>query len=86
MLAQALAELPELENQTSPSDAEPASYTLARALIDIAESARSLAEAHIPAMTGAAPLELRELLHEAREELRHIVYHVRDTPYLRTIA
>jgi len=84
-LATALARLKHLEQAIRREQDEPAEHALAVALVDIAESARRLADEQIPAMSDASAERLAELLHEAREELRHICYHVADSPYLRTV-
>lgn len=65
---------------------EPAEATLAHALADIDEECRTFANEYLPRVMNATnPDELDDALADLREGLRHLVYHVNDSPYLRMI-
>jgi hypothetical protein len=88
-LGEALGQLPQVrsyENTRGDTEREPEAYVLARALVDISESVRRLATEQFPALAREPSAEqLGDVIHEVREELRHILYHVRDSAYLRVI-
>lgn len=62
----------------------PAEETLAHALADIEEECRRFTNEYLPSvMNAASQQELDDALAELYMGLRHLVYHVRDSPYLR---
>jgi hypothetical protein len=63
---------------------EPAEATLAHALVDIEEECQRFTNEYLPSvMNAASPQDLDDALAELHMGLRHLVYHVRDSPYLR---
>jgi len=62
---------------------EPASWNLAHGLSDIEESCRTITERLLPALVDSSggPGEVHEILLDIGEELRHVLYHVRDMPF-----
>jgi hypothetical protein len=75
-----LASLPEVQRFSTADDDEGA--TLAHALTDIAESGARIANVLLPQLTSASdPAQAVEVLSEIGEEVRHILYHVRDSKF-----
>ena len=71
-------------------DGEKEADTLAYALLDIEESCKSLITEQIPQLilTNTSEEKIDEILLDIGEELRHILYHVKDPrfyEYLREI-
>ncbi len=64
---------------------EPEARTLAYSLVEIAEGCERVAE-QLDALTDSEPGNALGHLEEVREELRHILYHIQDSRFLRVIA
>jgi hypothetical protein len=61
----------------------PVENEVAYSLSDIAESSRRIAEQIFPRIVSpSTPETYLAALEEFRDEIRHIVYHIRDTEYL----
>ncbi len=67
---------------------EPASWNLAVGLADIQKSCAAISGVHIPELlaTADSAADVHGILLEIGEELRHILYHVRDMPFYRYLA
>jgi hypothetical protein len=63
---------------------EPEARTLAYSLLEIEESCRRFIE-QLDALFARAPQHALPELEGLREELRHIVYHIHDSRFLRVI-
>ncbi|MFN2615896.1 MAG: hypothetical protein ABR581_02095 [Thermoleophilaceae bacterium] len=75
------ATLSYIDRQDTPHDDEPASWTLAQALEHVEESCIEF-QKHLAALVASSDDESMETaLVELREDLRHILWHIRDTPY-----
>jgi Zn-dependent oligopeptidase len=63
--------------------AEEAAWELATSLADIEEASKRYVNDLMPRLVAAdvAEEELADLLHAIGEELRHVLYHVRDARY-----
>jgi hypothetical protein len=86
-LADALARLKVLEGTQGRSHEEPVEWETAYALCHILSSARTIEQQLVPAILGASSQdEAADALHEVREELRHILYHIRDASYFSVVA
>jgi hypothetical protein len=59
------------------------SYTIAHALLDIEESAKTLSENYIPKLltSNIDESELNELLIDIGDVFRHMIYHIKDSKY-----
>ena len=65
---------------------EPPEATLAHALADIEEECRAFVDEYLPRLLDAtSPDDLVGALTDIRDGLRHLVYHLNDSPYLRDI-
>jgi hypothetical protein len=77
-----IAELLETCEQVSKYDSpqEKEAWTLAHAFLDLEESFTSFLRSQLPRLKagGMTPKETYELLFDIGEELRHILYHIRD--------
>lgn len=62
---------------------EPESETLAHAFLDINESCKTLTNELFPKLEFAnlSEDEVNELLFDIGEELRHIIYHIKDPKF-----
>ena len=86
-LADALTRLKVLNGVQGRSDEEPVEWETSYALCHILRSARTIEQQLVPAILGAKPHEeAADALHEVREELRHILYHIRDASYFSVVA
>jgi hypothetical protein len=79
-LSERLSRVPAVAQFDLPD--EPQGSTLAHALVDWEESFRA-ALALMPKLIDASrgPEDLKDVLHEFGEELRHILYHIHDVRY-----
>jgi hypothetical protein len=85
-LVELLRNSTDVRSAGSARPGEPAEATLAHALADIDEECRAFVNAYLPrVMRATDPDELDEALADLREGLRHLVYHLNDSPYLRVI-
>lgn len=85
-LADRLGRCPQIAEKDEPGRNEAG--TLVHALSDIEDSCHAYLERHLPALMRA-DLEGDDLigvLIELAEELRHIVYHCRDSRFLRPLV
>lgn len=59
---------------------EPEASTLAHAFLDLEESFKRFINEHLPELTRSdlSEQQVCDRLHEIGEELRHILYHIRD--------
>jgi hypothetical protein len=65
---------------------EPPEASLAYALVEIEEECRAYVDEYLPRLiTARSPDEMVDALTEIREGLRHLTYHVKDSPYLRGV-
>lgn len=67
------------------TDQEKEAWTLAHCLSDLEGSFRTILDKHLPNLLSE-PItdeEIDEILHDIGEELRHILYHVRDPRFYR---
>ncbi len=63
-------------------DGEPEASALAYTICEVAESAEKIVNELLPAMKSTSDAEeLEDLLFDFGEELRHILYHIRDSRY-----
>lgn len=64
---------------------EKEAWTLAHTFSDLEESFRRFLEELLPKLTapGAPPDHMRDVLLEIGEELRHVLYHIRDPKFYR---
>ena len=86
-LAEALTKLKVLENVEGRSQDEPVEWETAYAICHIRQAARAIDTQLVPAILSATSREeAADALHELREELRHILYHIRDASYFSVIA
>jgi hypothetical protein len=65
-------------------DERPEAWVLAHALSDIQQSCIRLVDEHFPALQQQVveASDVRESLAEIAQELRHVLYHVRDSRFL----
>ena len=65
------------------SDTDKQAWTIAHALSDIEDSSLKLVRVCIPRLVKQAQSqeEILSALHDVGEELRHILYHVKDTRF-----
>jgi hypothetical protein len=86
-LADALTRLRVLDGVQGRSPDEPVEWETAYALCHILSSARTIEQQLVPTILGATSQdEAADALHEVREELRHILYHIGDASYFSVIA
>jgi hypothetical protein len=65
---------------------EPPEVTLAHALADIEQECRAFVDEYLPHLINATSADgLDDALTEIREGLRHLAYHLKDSPYLREV-
>jgi hypothetical protein len=59
---------------------EPEASTLAHAFLDLEESFRRFIDEHLPELSRSdlSEQQVCDRLHEIGEELRHVLYHIRD--------
>jgi hypothetical protein len=68
------------------TDDEKEAWTLAHCFADLETSFRAILDQHLPALlsdSSRSQQETEDLLHEMGEELRHILYHLKDPRYYR---
>lgn len=82
-----LVESAEITGPGDTAEREAEAEALALALVDIRESLRAALDEHYPriAAADASDAELAEAIADLREELRHVVYHVHDSRFLRAV-
>jgi hypothetical protein len=86
-LADALTRLLVLKNVQGRSSEEPIEWETAYALCHILRSAQTIEQQLVPTILGATSQdEAADALHEVREELRHILYHIGDATYFSVVA
>ena len=86
-LADALTRLKVLEGVQGRSKDEPVEWETAYALCHILSSTRTIEKQLVTAILAATSQdEAANALHEIREELRHILYHIRDASYFSVVA
>ena len=86
-LANALTRLRVLEGVQGRSPDEPVEWETAYALCHILNSARSIERQLVPTILDAASSEeAADALHEVREQLRHMLYHIKDASYFSVVA
>jgi hypothetical protein len=85
-----LAKLLEQCPQVSRLDtgAEKEAWTLAHALLDLEESCRMLVDRHMPKLRQAdlTADERYNVLLEVGEELRHVLYHIKDPRFFKYLS
>lgn len=64
-----------------PRSAEPVEWETAHALHEIIAASREL-ESALRRVQSAEPSGTADALHDAREAIRHIAYHIKDSSYL----
>lgn len=79
-LVETLKRCPAISRLSTDSKSEP--EALAHAVADIGSTAEKMQTEIIPKLLSSpgAP-EVEDLLHQLREELRHVLYHIKDTEY-----
>jgi hypothetical protein len=82
-LAERLGECPGVTRYNTPDEKE--SETLAHSLVDMGESFARLLNNQFPKLKRGdlRPEELEDVLFEIGEELRHVLYHIRDPKFFR---
>lgn len=86
-LGELLARVPAVQQAGAPREGEDSASTLAHALADIDGEFRAYVDEHLPRLLAATtPGEAEEALWDVRESLRHVAYHLVDSPYLRTLV
>jgi hypothetical protein len=82
-LAERLSRCPEVARLDEGKDRE--AWTLAHAFADLEESFRKFLEDQLPRLTQdqLEVSEVHDLLLEIGEELRHILYHIKDPKFYR---
>lgn len=86
-LADALTRLKLLDGVQGRSADEPVEWETAYALCHILSSAQTIEQQLVPAILAATSQgEAADALHQVREELRHILYHIRDASYFSVVA
>ena len=86
-LADALTRLRVLDGAQARSPDEPVEWETAYALSHILRSARTIEQQLIPTILRTTSSdEAADALHEVREELRHMLYHIRDASYFSLVA
>jgi hypothetical protein len=86
-LSDALARFKLLEGVEGRSDEEPVEWETAYAIWEIVRSLRKIDCELIPSILSAsAREEAEQALHEIREELRHVLYHIEDSAYISVIS
>lgn len=85
-LALLLERCPSVSQVDNGTD-EPESWMLAYTLSHLEESFRNFLDVRLPALVEAGGDETKtfEALHAIGEDLRHILYHLRDSTYFRYI-
>jgi hypothetical protein len=65
------------------SDNEMEAVRLAHAILDMSDSFKAISEQLIPKLTSneITSEEIEEILLDIGEELRHVVYHIKDTRF-----
>lgn len=86
LLAAALKNSKILTHYDAGSGGDPIEHTTAYAFLEILNSASRLVKEIYPKMqSGGDPEVTDELLHDFREEIRHINYHIRDSNFLSVV-
>lgn len=82
-LAEKLSRVPEVSSLDSGNEKE--AETLTHAFADLETSFRVFLDQHLPRLLAleAEAEEINDVLIEIGEELRHILYHIRDPKYYR---
>lgn len=84
-LAAVLAKLPSVRQFDLPD--EPQAWTMVYSLTDIEESCAVLLDTLLPKLLKQnSPKQAEETLWEIGEELRHILYHIRDMRYFESLV
>jgi len=83
-LTEKLATASSVQRAGRAAQDEPAEVTLAHSLADIEQECQAFTTEYLPRVMNAASLEeLDDALTELYMGVRHLIYHVRDSPYLR---
>jgi hypothetical protein len=83
-LTEKLRRLSYIDRAHTPHD-EPPSWTLATSLEHIEDSCRAYDD-HLRTLLGAETGdEIEDALVQIREEFRHVVWHLKSTPYFRDL-
>jgi hypothetical protein len=80
-LVERLSRLPSVSQWDQPG--EPQAATLAHSLMDLERSFRTTLDELLPKLLNEAltPEQLADVLLDIREELRHVLYHIRDPEF-----
>jgi hypothetical protein len=80
-LIERLSQVPSVSQFDQPG--EPQSATLAHSLTDLEESFRAVVEVLLPKLldNSLSPDQLNNVLLDIGEELRHVLYHIRDPKF-----
>jgi hypothetical protein len=85
-LADAIARFDLLRNYTGRSEDEPVEWETAYAICEVMRSLQKI-DKHITSLISASNEDKAgDALHEIREELRHVLYHVHDSAYLSVVS
>jgi hypothetical protein len=85
-LADAIARFDLLKTYTGRSPDEPVEWETAHAICEIVESLRKIEQLVPSLITTSNANQADDALHEIREELRHVLYHINDSAYLSVVA
>jgi len=77
-LAEILKKIAFVQQQAST---EEASFTLSHAITDIVESCEKIVTLRLRLTADTPPAEVEDILGAIGEEIRHILYHVRDSRF-----
>ncbi|MDX1920437.1 MAG: hypothetical protein SFU25_06840 [Candidatus Caenarcaniphilales bacterium] len=82
-LAEKLARNKSLIKFNNPNESEPESWSLAYALLELENSCSKFTKELLPKLVSEnlSEDEINDLLHEIGEELRHILYHIKDSKF-----
>lgn len=71
------------KNYKSSADGDPVEFSTAHHILEIVAIAKEIEEKYIPALMASDNSEDAELaLHEIREAIRHVNYHIKASEYL----
>ncbi|MEO6581583.1 MAG: hypothetical protein ABIN68_02095, partial [Sphingomicrobium sp.] len=83
-LFRALQRMDVLEGHEPRSAKEPIEWETAHALCEISRASKQL-ESSLEIAQSADPVRAADALHDAREAIRHIAYHIGDSSYLAVV-
>jgi hypothetical protein len=86
-LADALARFQLLAGYAGRTPDEPVEWETSYTVCEIMRSLRKIEKEYLPALISAVDRDrANDALHELREELRHVIYHINDSTYFSVVS